>query len=152
MEKELVILFYGLMLINIICDALRDAWVFDSLYGDGELWFIDDLKWHPVKNLGRLSGWIAFYVIGGGHPVFSLIAFLVFIPGAWAVWQMVYNYARDKRLFSTYDFNLSKFIMMKGKDGRPFMWRIHREIMIIISIMAIAASAAGMSIMIDLAR
>jgi len=142
-----VVAFYALFLVATVFDALRDAWTFDNLFDDGRTDWIDEARWHPYKNISRLAGWIAFYVLGqalGAMPAVEIA--LAIMPGTWAIWQMVYNRSRFQQWFVHHDFNLTALTMMRGAGGVPLVCRLSRETMILICGVMIAGSVAAVTV------
>ena len=149
MEKNIIIIFYALLVVHTVCDAMRDGWIFDKLYGDGVVRYVNSWNWHPIKNAGRAALAIGFYVIGRGSSVLDCLILAGFaIPGLWAIWQITYNTVRIDAMFTDYELNITKLTGITGRYGLPLSYFITRWAMRIISVTVIGFSVVGFAVFI----
>ena len=130
----LILCFFGFSLIHTICDALVDAYSRDVISNlnkkieelkagnkiptfDGHDYetakFIGENSWHVIKTISRLALLLAGIPLGliflSKGLLFSFILFLSPLPGLMALWQMLYNYSRFRKLAFPYVLNIQKF-------------------------------------------
>ena len=110
------LIFYVFLFLHAIFDAMRDGYIWDKMFGDGEVSFVDERNWHTVKTLGRLSllatGIMFTFLMVSNGLVKALCELVVGSILALEIWKMVYNRVRYQEFFDLSDVHNESWIFL----------------------------------------